>query len=159
MGQNQWYHFGVGAPPILVFFFFGGGDWDVHWRYKGFDPWPSKPAAPQTTYPQKTTHRPKLSTSCPPPCNRDSLQKVLLTRLWVKNRVTPKWHPGQMETMPKFCGPYPGGLILTHTHMVIAVYMGASCIEDTLLVSLTRIQSSPPRSSLLFAAKTSFQKV
>ena len=30
MGQNQWYHFGVGAPPILVYF---SGDWDVHWGY------------------------------------------------------------------------------------------------------------------------------
>ena len=29
-GQNPWYHFGVGAPPILVNF---SGDWDVHWRY------------------------------------------------------------------------------------------------------------------------------
>ena len=28
--QNQWYHFGIGAPPILVFF---SGDWDVHWGY------------------------------------------------------------------------------------------------------------------------------
>ena len=28
--QNQWYHFGVGAPPILVYF---SGDWDVHWGY------------------------------------------------------------------------------------------------------------------------------
>ena len=28
VGQNQWYQFGVGAPPILVFF---SGDWDVHW--------------------------------------------------------------------------------------------------------------------------------
>ena len=27
VGQNQWYHFGVGAPPILVYF---SGDWDVH---------------------------------------------------------------------------------------------------------------------------------
>ena len=26
----QWYHFGVGAPPILVYF---SGDWDVHWGY------------------------------------------------------------------------------------------------------------------------------
>ena len=26
-GQNQWDHFGVGAPPILVYF---SGDWDVH---------------------------------------------------------------------------------------------------------------------------------
>ena len=31
MGQNQWYHFGVGAPPILVHF---SGDGDVHWRYR-----------------------------------------------------------------------------------------------------------------------------
>ena len=30
VGQNQWYHFGVGAPPILVFF---SGDWDVDWGY------------------------------------------------------------------------------------------------------------------------------
>ena len=30
VGQNQWYHFGVGAPPILVFF---SGDWDAHWGY------------------------------------------------------------------------------------------------------------------------------
>ena len=29
VGQNQWYHFGVGAPPILVHF--SGGD--VHWGY------------------------------------------------------------------------------------------------------------------------------
>ena len=30
VGQNQWYHSGVGAPPILVYFH---GDWDVHWGY------------------------------------------------------------------------------------------------------------------------------
>ena len=30
VGQNQWYHFGVGAPPILVYF---SVDWDVHWGY------------------------------------------------------------------------------------------------------------------------------
>ena len=30
MGQNQWCHVGVGAPPILVYF---SGDWDVHWGY------------------------------------------------------------------------------------------------------------------------------
>ena len=29
MGQNRWYHFGVGAPPILVY----SGDWDVCWGY------------------------------------------------------------------------------------------------------------------------------
>ena len=28
-----WYHFGIGAPPILVYF---SGDWDVYWG-----PWPS----------------------------------------------------------------------------------------------------------------------
>ena len=27
VGQNRWYHFGVGAPPILVY----SGDWNVHW--------------------------------------------------------------------------------------------------------------------------------
>ena len=31
VGQNQWYHFGAGAPPILVYF---SGDWDVHWGYR-----------------------------------------------------------------------------------------------------------------------------
>ena len=37
MGQKQWYHFGLGAPPILVYF---SGDWDVHWGYDlDFDPW------------------------------------------------------------------------------------------------------------------------
>ena len=30
VGQNQWYDFGVGAPPILVYV---SGDWDVHWGY------------------------------------------------------------------------------------------------------------------------------
>ena len=30
MVQNQWYHIGIGAPPILVHF---SGDWDVHWGY------------------------------------------------------------------------------------------------------------------------------
>ena len=38
VGQNQWYYFGIGAPPILVYF---SGDWDVHWGYNlAFDPWP-----------------------------------------------------------------------------------------------------------------------
>ena len=31
VGQNQWYHFGVGAPAILVYFTW---DWDVHWGYR-----------------------------------------------------------------------------------------------------------------------------
>ena len=30
VSQNQWYHFGVGAPPILVYF---SWDWDFHWGY------------------------------------------------------------------------------------------------------------------------------
>ena len=38
VGQTQWYHFGVGAPAILVYF---SRDWDVHWGYDlGFDSWP-----------------------------------------------------------------------------------------------------------------------
>ena len=37
VGQKQWYHLGVGAPPILVHF---SEDWDAHWGYDlGFDPW------------------------------------------------------------------------------------------------------------------------
>ena len=40
VGQNQWYHFGVGAPPILGYL---SGDWDVHWGYDlDFDPWPNR---------------------------------------------------------------------------------------------------------------------
>ena len=35
MGQNQWYHFGVGALPNF------SGDW-THWGYDlDFDPWPN----------------------------------------------------------------------------------------------------------------------
>ena len=30
VGQNQWYHFGIGAPPFLVYF---SWDWDVSWEY------------------------------------------------------------------------------------------------------------------------------
>ena len=30
VGQHQWYHFKVGAQPMLVYF---SGDWDVHWGY------------------------------------------------------------------------------------------------------------------------------
>ena len=38
LGQNQWHHVGVGAPPILVYF---SGDWDVYRGYDlDFDPWP-----------------------------------------------------------------------------------------------------------------------
>ena len=38
VGQNQWYHFGVDPPPILVYF---SGDCDVYWGYDlAFDPWP-----------------------------------------------------------------------------------------------------------------------
>ena len=44
VGQNQWYHFGVGAPPILVNF---SWDWDVRWGYDlAFDPWPTPAAGP-----------------------------------------------------------------------------------------------------------------
>ena len=34
VGQHQWYHLGVGAPPIFVYF---SGDWDD----RDFDPWPN----------------------------------------------------------------------------------------------------------------------
>ena len=30
MVQKQWYHFGIGASPISVYF---SRDWDVHWGY------------------------------------------------------------------------------------------------------------------------------
>ena len=43
VGQNQWYHFGVGAPPILAYF---SGDWDVHWGHGHiFGPSPCKSRA------------------------------------------------------------------------------------------------------------------
>ena len=32
VGQNQWYHLGVGASPIFVYF---SGDWDVYWGLTG----------------------------------------------------------------------------------------------------------------------------
>ena len=45
VGQNQWYHSGIGAPPLLVYFC---GDWDVHWGYgiltHGHIPWRPKPS-------------------------------------------------------------------------------------------------------------------
>ena len=34
MGQNQWYHFGVGTPPMLPILVYISGDWDVHWGYR-----------------------------------------------------------------------------------------------------------------------------
>ena len=38
MGRNQWYHFGVGAPPILVYLVgIGTGMFSV----RDIDPWPS----------------------------------------------------------------------------------------------------------------------
>ena len=40
VGQNQWFHVGVAAPPILVFF---SGDGDVHWGY----PWPDETESPK----------------------------------------------------------------------------------------------------------------
>ena len=65
-GQNQWYHFGVGAPPILVYF---GGDSDAHCGYgilthgqislrpSGlFGPLPSLPA-PMICKPKRTSTR------------------------------------------------------------------------------------------------------
>ena len=33
MVQQQWYHFGIGAPPILVYFSGDWAHWDVHWGY------------------------------------------------------------------------------------------------------------------------------
>ena len=47
VGQNQWYRFGVGVPPILVFF---SGDWDVHWGYDlDLDPWPYVPGCDKSS--------------------------------------------------------------------------------------------------------------
>ena len=37
VGQNQWYHFGVGAPPTLVYFSGGLG---CSLGVRDFDPWP-----------------------------------------------------------------------------------------------------------------------
>ena len=43
MVQNQWYHFGIGAPPILAYFSWGLG---CSLRVRGFDPWPDEPWRP-----------------------------------------------------------------------------------------------------------------
>ena len=37
-GQNQWFHFGVGAPPVLVYL--SGGLGCSLGAHQGFDPWP-----------------------------------------------------------------------------------------------------------------------
>ena len=50
VGQNKWYHFGVGAPPILVYF---SRNWDVHWGLTG-----------------TLTHGHILPPPSPPPCHR-----------------------------------------------------------------------------------------
>ena len=73
--QNQWYHFGVGAPPISVYF---SGDWDVHWGYDlDFDPWPTgnTNAHVGVRIPTLTQHPPKKyradgasAGSASPPC-------------------------------------------------------------------------------------------
>ena len=39
VGQNQWYNFGAGALPILVYF---GGDWGCPLEVRDFDPWPCR---------------------------------------------------------------------------------------------------------------------
>ena len=50
VGQNQWYHFGVGASHILVNLS-GWIESDVHyWGYDlGFDPWPYVPVRKRGT--------------------------------------------------------------------------------------------------------------
>ena len=40
LGKHQWYHFGVGAPPILVDF---SGDWDVRNIIGNYPPPPKQP--------------------------------------------------------------------------------------------------------------------
>ena len=70
-------------------------------------------------------HRNHRSTSQQPqrtrPESRTKKQIARANRLQRRakssNRVTPKWIPGKMETWTKTCGPIPGGVILTHTHM------------------------------------------
>ena len=43
VGQNQFYHFGVGAPPIVDPILVGIES-DVHWGYNlAFDPWHDSP--------------------------------------------------------------------------------------------------------------------
>ena len=41
-----------------------------------------------------------------------------------------------METMTKTCGPYPGGLILTHTHLLIALSLVAILAVSLILVCI-----------------------
>ena len=71
---NRWYHFGLGAPPLLIYF---SGDWDVHWGYSLLShshfaakhflnrvPFPATPPA----YPQRSRSRP------PPASPREPLE-------------------------------------------------------------------------------------
>ena len=57
VGQNQWYHFGVGAPSILVCF---SGNWDVHWGYggnQGIPPYPRSLRIPACSFVQLSNNR------------------------------------------------------------------------------------------------------
>ena len=64
VGQNQWYHFGVGAPPI----FSGGCSLGV----RDFEPWPYSVAACPWSYAVRLSRlsavpafkRPRCETTC-----------------------------------------------------------------------------------------------
>ena len=70
--------------------------------------------------------------------------------LWVKNRVTPKWVTlvnGNMETWTKTCGPIPGGLILTHTHLGGIDLCPPTTLEVPTLKTPGHLDASNPRGS------------
>ena len=104
VGQHQWYHFGVGAPPILVCV---SGDWDV--RVRGFDPWPNqhKPTTFQS-FPLSGSHPP------PPPPPR-------MRATWCQ----PCW--GSSLAAAASC--FAGGLKGPPPHFFFSLYLFVVCFR------------------------------
>ena len=103
MGQNQWCNFGVGAPPILVYFC---GDWDVDWPpslanrqdpksasapvLRGSAqaaPPPHQPGRPAARSPRRPIRGPPWTTQSHDTC----LKRPMWT--WVKIRYPHSEHP------------------------------------------------------------------
>ena len=69
-------HFGVGAPPILVYF---SGDWDVHWGYGGFDPWPDKSAIVGLEMNHPSTSKPPIQPTSSREADKRKVRKADFT--------------------------------------------------------------------------------
>ena len=100
VGQNQWYHFGVGAPRILVYFSGGLG---CSLRVRGFDPLPCVFVKAATRGPTRVLAR---ATACVVRLRQISTPCFLLLciELW--------WHtpqgPQQILELMHLCGHFGG---------------------------------------------------